>query len=157
MLGFFICKQVENKKMKCCYCSVLLVIIWKWKSVVSDSLRSHGLYSPQNSLGQNIGVSSCSLLQEIFPTQGLNPGLPHCRQILYCLSHQGNPGNHGIELNVNLLHTRKSRNQSDSDVAGKQDLMDYHTGQHHMSASPSLIFLLWCSTWSLKVQETYCE
>ena len=30
-----------------------------------------------------------ALLQEIFPTQGLNPGLPHCRQILYRLSHQG--------------------------------------------------------------------
>ena len=32
------------------------------------------------------------LLQEIFPTQGLNPGLLHCRQILYCLRHQGSPG-----------------------------------------------------------------
>ena len=29
--------------------------------------------------------------QRIFPTQGLNPGLLHCRQILYCLSHQGSP------------------------------------------------------------------
>ena len=37
------------------------------------------------------GVSSLSLLQGIFPTQGLNPGLPHCRQILYHLSHQGSP------------------------------------------------------------------
>ena len=36
--------------------------------------------------------SGChSLLQGIFPTQGLNPGLLHCRQILYCLSHQGSP------------------------------------------------------------------
>ena len=35
------------------------------------------------------GVSSYSLLQGIFPTQGLNPGLPHCRWILYQLSHQG--------------------------------------------------------------------
>ena len=31
------------------------------------------------------------LLQGIFPTQGSNPGLPHCRQTLYHLSHQGNP------------------------------------------------------------------
>ena len=31
------------------------------------------------------------LLQGIFPTQGLNPGFPHCRQTLYCLSHQGSP------------------------------------------------------------------
>ena len=60
-------------------------------SVVSDSLRSHGLYSPWNSPGQNIGVGSCSLLQGIFPTQGLNPGFLHCRWILYQLNHRGSP------------------------------------------------------------------
>ena len=60
-------------------------------SVVSDSLQPHGLYSPWNSPGQNTGVGSLSLLQGIFPTQGLNPGLPHYRQILYQLSHQGSP------------------------------------------------------------------
>ena len=51
----------------------------------------HGLYSPWNSLGQNTGVGSLSLLQKIFPTQRSNPGLPHCRQILYLLSHKGRP------------------------------------------------------------------
>ena len=39
--------------------------------------------------GQNTGVGSLSLLQGIFLTQGSNPGLPHCRQILYQLSYQG--------------------------------------------------------------------
>ena len=39
--------------------------------------------------GKNTGVGCHSLLQEIFPTQGLNPGLPHCRQTLYRLNHQG--------------------------------------------------------------------
>ena len=58
---------------------------------MSDSLRSHGLYSPWNSPGQNTGVGSLSLLQGIFPTQGSNAGLPHCRWILYQLSHQGSP------------------------------------------------------------------
>ena len=58
---------------------------------MSDSLRSHGLYSSWNSPGQNTGVGSLFLLQWIFPTQGSNPGLPHCRQILYQLSHQGSP------------------------------------------------------------------
>ena len=53
------------------------------RSVVSDSLRPRGLYSPWNSPGQNIGVGRLSLLQGIFPTQGSNPGLPHCRWILY--------------------------------------------------------------------------
>ena len=51
----------------------------------------HGLHSPWNSPGQNTGVGSHFFLQGIFPAQGLNPGLPHCRQILYQLSHQGNP------------------------------------------------------------------
>ena len=41
-----------------------------------------------NSPGKNTGVGSHSLLQGIFSTQGSNPGLPHCRQILYHLSHQ---------------------------------------------------------------------
>ena len=57
--------------------------------VKSDSLRPHGLYSPWNSPGQNTGVGSPSLLQGIFPAQGSNPGLPHCRLILYQLSHKG--------------------------------------------------------------------
>ena len=48
-------------------------------------------YSPCNSPGQNTGVGSLSLLQVIFPTQGLNPGLPHCSWILYQLSHKGSP------------------------------------------------------------------
>ena len=60
-------------------------------SVVSDSLRPHRLYSPWNSPGQNIGMGSLSILQGIFPTQGPNPGLPHCRPILYQLSYQGSP------------------------------------------------------------------
>ena len=42
-----------------------------------------------DSLGKNTGVGCHVLLQGIFPTQGLNPGLPHCRWILYCLSYQG--------------------------------------------------------------------
>ena len=60
-------------------------------SVMSNSLRPHGLYSPWNSPGQNTGVGSLSLFQGIFPTQGSNPGLLHCRWILYQLSHKGSP------------------------------------------------------------------
>ena len=51
-------------------------LIGKGKSsVVSDSLQPHRLYSPWNSPGLNTGVGSLSLLQGMFPTQGLNPGL----------------------------------------------------------------------------------
>ena len=50
-----------------------------------------GLLCPWNSPGQNIGMGSHTLLQRIFPSQGLNPGLPHYRRILYHLSHQESP------------------------------------------------------------------
>ena len=60
---------------------------WKWKSL----FHFGALYSPWNSPGQNIGVGSLSLLQGIFPRQGSNPALPHCRQVLNQLSHKGSP------------------------------------------------------------------
>ena len=66
----------------------------KWSescSVVSNSLQPRGLYSPWNSPGHNTGGGSLSFLQGIFPTQESNPGLPHCRKILYQLSHKGSP------------------------------------------------------------------
>ena len=44
-----------------------------------------------DSPGKNTGMDCHAVLQGIFPTQGSNPGLPHFRQILYHLSHQGNP------------------------------------------------------------------
>ena len=55
------------------------------------TLWPHGLYSPRNSPGQNTGVGSLSLLQGIVPTQGSNPGLPHCRWLLNQLSQKGSP------------------------------------------------------------------
>ena len=63
-------------------------------SVSSGSLRYHGLLSarllcPCNYLGKSIGVDCHFRLQGIVLTQGSNPGLLHCRLILYCLSHQG--------------------------------------------------------------------
>ena len=67
-------------------------------SVVSDSLRTQGLHSPWNSVGQNTGVGSLSLLQGIFPTQGSNPDLPHRRWILYQLSHMGSPSQRNQQI-----------------------------------------------------------
>ena len=55
------------------------------------SLSQGFINFPRNSTGQNAGMGSLSFLQGIFPTQGSNPGLPHCRWILYQLSHQGTP------------------------------------------------------------------
>ena len=86
---------------------------------MSDSLQHHGLYSPWHSPGQNTGAGSCSLLQEIFPTQGLNPGLPHWVDSLPA-EPQGKPNDTGVgspslfqqifpaqELNRGLLHCRQ--------------------------------------------------
>ena len=56
------------------------------RSVRSNSLQPHQLHNPWNFSGQNTGVGSHSLLQGTFSTQGLNPGLPHHRWILYQLS-----------------------------------------------------------------------
>ena len=67
----------------------------KWTPVSSkgpeSESASHSVKSDSFSPGQNTRVGSHSLLQGIFPTQGSNPGLPHCRQSLYQLSHQGSP------------------------------------------------------------------
>ena len=71
---------------------------WKWKvkvsrSVMSDPQRPHGL-QPTRLLhlwdfpGKGTRVGCHFLLQGIFPAQGSNLGLPHCRQMLYHLSHQ---------------------------------------------------------------------
>ena len=92
------------------HCGISLIFLMPWKgiwcshlskphyewvgeshSVVSSSLQLHGLCSPWNSPSQNAGVGSLSLLQGIFPTQGSNPGLPHCQWILYQLSHKASP------------------------------------------------------------------
>ena len=90
----------SNKIYGILYCSSSLILTFirkiqvKWSEsrlVLSYSLRPRGLYSPWNSPGQITGVGSCSLLQRIFPIQGQNPGLLHCRWILYHLSHKGSP------------------------------------------------------------------
>ena len=64
------------------------------RSVMPDSLRPHGLqpsrlFCPWDFPGKDIGVGCHFLLQGIFPTQGLNLGLLHYRQILYRLSYKG--------------------------------------------------------------------
>ena len=90
-----IMKEAKSKKKEFYY-------YWKSdkvsesRSVVSDFLRPHGLCSSWNFPGQNTGVGGLSLLQGIFPTQGSNPALPHCRWILYQRSHKGKPKNTGV-------------------------------------------------------------
>ena len=63
--------------------------------------------------GKNTGAGCHSLLQGNFPTQGLNPGLPHCRQILYHLSHQ--------EMSANSLTLCRNKIHSQSTNIAKND------------------------------------
>ena len=77
-------------------------------SVVSSSLQPYGLQParllcPWDFPGNCTGVDCHFLLQGIFPTQGSNPGLPHCRQTLYRLSHQGSPIRTKVKLKLRLL------------------------------------------------------
>jgi len=78
---------------------------------MSDSLQPHGLYSPWKCPGQNTGVGSLSLVQGIFSTQGSNPGLLHCRWILYQLSHKGSPFNQAFSPNFKLIGNRRLEEQ----------------------------------------------
>ena len=67
------------------------MVLWRGK-VNSESEVAQlcpTLLCPWDSPGKSTGMGCSFLLQEIFPTQGSNPGLPHCRQMLYHLSHQG--------------------------------------------------------------------
>ena len=96
----------------------LQIILFKWylcysqsHSVMSNYLQPHRLYSSWNYPGQNTGVGSLSLLQGIFPTQGSNPGPPHCRQILYQLSHKGSSGSRTIRwVGVKAKHCQLEQN-----------------------------------------------
>ena len=84
--------QFQKFQGKCLWSSFVNIMIPKWsRLVVSDSLRPHGLQPPRllhpwDFPGKSTGVGCHCLLQGIFPTTGLNPGLPHCRWRLYPLS-----------------------------------------------------------------------
>ena len=75
-------KKIQKRMYMCIYIYICMYV--KWKSLSHVQLFE----TPWNSPGQNTGVGSLFLLQGIFPTQGLKPGLLHCRQILYHLSHR---------------------------------------------------------------------
>ena len=122
----------------------------KWsesRSVVSNSLWPHGLYSPRNFPGQNTGVGSLSLLQAIVPAQESNPGLLHCRWLLYQLSHKGSP------------EDIKERWQEYTEKLYKKDLHnpDNHNGviTHTHSHSPRARHPGMWSQWALESITTH--
>ena len=72
--------------MTVCLVTQSCLTLWNSMDCSPSGSSVHG-----DSPGKNTGMGCYALLQGIFPTQGLNPGLPCCRQIVYHLSHQGSP------------------------------------------------------------------
>ena len=73
-------------------CAVLCLVAQSCPTLFSPMDHSlPGSSVHEDSPGKNTGVGCHALLQRIFPTQGLNPGLPHCRWILHHPEHQGSP------------------------------------------------------------------
>ena len=109
---------------------------------MSDSLQCHGPYSPWNSPDQNTVVGSLSFLQGIFPTQGSNPGLPHCRQILYIhesAKPPGKPKNTGVGT-LSLLQRIFPTQESN------QDLQHYRQILYQLSHQGSPLMRTHCDS-----------
>ena len=89
--------EQSDSFLNICVCVCVCVCVCMLScSVMSDSFDPMDCSPPGSSVhvdspGKNTGVVCHALLQGILPTLGLNPHLSHCRQILYCLSHQGSP------------------------------------------------------------------
>ena len=106
-----------------------------------------------NSLGKNTGVGCHALLQRIFPIQRSNPGLPHCRQILYHLSYQGSPRilawvaypfSRGLDLGIKLGSPSLQVDSLPAELPGKPK----NTGEVGLSLLQG-IFLTQESNWDL--------
>ena len=80
-----------------CFLSSVLIFYLSGKEKVVQSRLTlcnpldYTVYGIWNSPGQNTGMGSLSLIPRIFPTQGSNTGLTHCRRILYQLADKGSP------------------------------------------------------------------
>ena len=77
---------------KNCHCAVLCLVAWLYPALCDPmDCGPPGSFVHGDSLGKNTGVGCHAILQGIFLTQGSNPVLLHCRQILSHVSHQGSP------------------------------------------------------------------
>ena len=77
--------------LPCHHLAVLCLVAQSCPTLCNPMKCMPGSSIHGDSSGKNTGVSCHALLQGIFPTQGSNPGLPHCRRILYHLGHQWSP------------------------------------------------------------------
>ena len=77
--------------MQCWLCVCVCQSLSLVQLFLTYGLQPTRLLCPQDFPNKHGGVDCYSLLHWILPTQGSNPGLPHCRQFLCCLSHQKSP------------------------------------------------------------------
>ena len=106
-------------------------------SLQPQGLQPTGLLCPWDSLGKNTGVGCHALLQGIFLTQGSNSGLPHCKRILYHLSHQGSLSAGNAELEGVTNHQDDSWPNQDSRRYQKLECW----AQTKMMISPALTLM----------------
>ena len=88
-----------------------------------DSMEPNRLLCPWDFPGKGTGVSCHFFLQGIFPTQGSNPCLPHCRQTLYRLSHQGNFSHSSVDC-IMLYHKYTYKNETGQNIPWKSSTLD---------------------------------
>ena len=105
------------------------------------------LLCPWDSLGKSSGLSCHALLQGFFPTQGWNPGLPHCNQILYHLSHQGNPPLTLVLSFSTSLRMLKVENNDDAELKSHFFIALGHEIQKYLTLTSSPILLSEQSHW----------
>ena len=141
---------------------IIYIYKWKWKPLSRVWL----FVTPRTvqSMELNNGVGSCSLLQGIFPTQGSNPGLPHCRWILYQLSYRGSPRKwqpSPVPSPVFLLGKFHGQRSLVASPWGVCSWLSMHTAQEqetsgvHILVITALLFVDWenknnwqaCSSW----------
>ena len=110
------------------------------KVKVAQSCRTH--CNPMDYTVHGIlsitGVGSLSLLQGIFPTQGLNPGIPHCRRILYQLSYQGSPRT-WFKTTVTLIPGVNPNRGGGSGENQKEGAWEKEQGDHPQRGPPNML------------------
>ena len=115
-------------------------LVWS-NSLWPPWMLAHQVY-PWNSPGKNTGVSCHSLLQEIFLTQGLNPGLLLCRRTLYQLSHQGShlvaPGK--PSSSTNTVSRIDSENQINIDFFHQEGRWIWYKNRGGCQRGPRVFF-----------------
>ena len=103
----------------------MLSHVWLFVTPWTCSLLGSSVH--EDSPGRNTVVDCHALLQGIFPTQGWNSGLSHCRRILYHLSHQGSPGKSPKQL-IFLKHPDAGKDWGQEEKGTTEDEM---VGWHH--------------------------